>query len=94
MYVNEPSEKAWLPEIEQSPELFDEPRHYSDFFYDDQPLDSGPRVGYARGVHTQVCRLDGNGNHLTMAKDCPHFDGYDEEGRIIQKGWTVQRSGT
>lgn len=91
MYVNDPSEKAHLPELEQSQELLEEPRHYRDFFWDDQPLDTGRHVGYHRSLHTQVCRFDQEGNHLTIAKNCPHFDISDEEGRRIQKGWTVQQ---
>lgn len=91
MYVNDPSEKALLPEIfKPAEDILEEPRHYSEFFYDDQPEPGMRMAGYSHGLHTQICRFDQEGNHVTMAKDCTHFDQADEEGPKIQKGWTAQ----
>ena len=93
MYVNEPSELALLPELKEEID-FEEPRDYHEFFWDDQPGDPGKYAAWHRGIHTQVCRFDPEGNHVTMARDCPHFELEDEEGKRIQEGWTVQWQNT
>lgn len=90
MYVSDPHELAYLPEVKQEIE-FAEPRDYHEFFYDDQQgLNLGTTTGDHLGIHTQICRFDSEGNHVYMAKDCPHFNIEDEMGKTIQQGWTVQ----
>jgi hypothetical protein len=89
VYVNDPSDLALLPEVKQDI-ILEEPRDYHEFFYDDQPPHSRRFSEDHRGIYTQICRFDQEGNHVTMAKDCPHFVQSDEEGQKIQKGWTAQ----
>lgn len=90
MYVNAPSELAELPQVKHEIE-FEEPRDYHEFFYDDaRNPNYGKHADSHWGIHTQVCRFNERGEHVSMAKDCPHFDIADEEGPQIQKGWTVQ----
>ena len=102
MYVNDPSQLAQLPEVKKEVE-FEEPRDYHEFFGDDQAkpfyLPPRPTVRSERlpnfgeepaRIHTQVCRFNERGEHVSMAKDCPHFDGDDEMGKKIVQGWTAQ----
>lgn len=92
-YVNDPSELALLPEMEEDLQL-EEPRDYHEFFHDDlQGLNMSPTVGWQRGINTQVCRFNSSGEHIAMAEDCPHFDMEDELGKRIRPGWTVQQNG-
>lgn len=91
-YVNDPSELALLPELENTDLDLDEPEDYHDKFWEEyQP--SGRPVGYQPLIHTQVCRFNPKtGEHTQMAKDCPHFDTEDQEGQRINPSWTVQQS--
>jgi hypothetical protein len=89
--INDPHELALLPEREQAQELFEEPRPYKDFFYDDHAPASGRETGHVRGIHTQVCRFNQQGEHAYVADDCPHGSMEDEQGRIMPPGWTVQQ---
>lgn len=89
MYVNDPNELATLPEVKREV-AFEEPRDYHEFFFDDRPKPGSKFAEDHWGIHSQVCRFDSEGNHVAMAHDCPHFDLEDEQGRRIQKGWTVQ----
>jgi len=88
MYINDPFDKAIPPSLEEVI-LDDEPRDYHEYFWDEY-VERGQRVSRKQKLYTQVCRFDQNGDHITMAKDCPHFDAEDEEGRRIRPGWTVQ----
>lgn len=90
MYVNDPHEKAALPEVVSDLE-FEEARDYHEFFYDDLPQPGGKYTGYHWGFHTDICRFDEQGRHTQMADNCPHFDLEDEEGKRILPGWTVQQ---
>lgn len=88
MWVNDPSEKALVPE--RFDEIADdEPRDYHEFFWD-EGIQRGRFVSWQPRIHTQVCRFDGNGGHVSMAQDCPHFEVEDEMGRNIPSNWTVQ----
>lgn len=89
--INDPNELALLPEREQTEQLFDEPRPYKDFFYDDQAPPSTRETGYHRGIHTEVCRFNGKGEHTYIAEHCPHDNIEDEQGRVMPEGWTVQQ---
>jgi hypothetical protein len=90
MFVNDPSELALLPEVEEDG-LYAEPaRDYHEFFNDDRPMPGQRHTGWNPPIQTQICRFNQYNEHTTMAEDCPHFNPSDEEGRIIRKGWTVQ----
>lgn len=95
MYLQDPHDKALLPELESASleDLLEEPRDYHEFFWDDTPLDSGRQIGYHHPIHAQVCRFNGRGEHIVMARNCPHFEMEDQEGKTIQKGWTAQSKG-
>jgi len=88
-YVNDPWDKTLPPVIEQAEDLFEEPRDYHEFFYDDLPPSSNRELGYQHGLQSEVCRFK-DGKHITMAPNCPHFDEYDEMGRKIREGWVAQ----
>ncbi len=91
MYVNDPNELTLRPKL--LVEVADEePRDYHEFFWD-EAVQRGRHLSPERQPHTQVCRFDGAGEHVTMAKDCPHFEMEDEMGRRIATGWTVQHNG-
>jgi len=47
-------------------------------------------TGYQHNLATDICRFDERGQHVQMAKNCPHYAQQDEEGPRIQQGWTVQ----
>lgn len=87
--INDPFELAEPPSLEDSEVYEDEPEDYHDKFWEEfQP---GVRhVSYEPPIYTQVCRFDFEGNHVEMAKGCPHYDAVDEEGPRIVPGWTVQ----
>jgi hypothetical protein len=88
--VNDPNELALLPEVISEVEL-GEPRDYHEFFWDDtRDPNFGRSVDYHLGIHTQVCRFNGRGEHIVMAKDCPHFVESDEEGKKVIPNWTAQ----
>lgn len=92
MYLIDPFDKIFPPALEQAPEEFleDEPRDYHEFFWD-EAVERGHHVDpRGKTLYTEICRFDQDGNHITMAKHCPHFDPEDEEGRKIRTGWTVQ----
>jgi hypothetical protein len=89
-YVNDPSELALLPELVSDIPV-EEPRDYHEFFWDEAVERGRYASGYER-AYTQVCRFDDNGEHITMAKDCPHFELEDETGKMIREGWTVQQN--
>lgn len=89
-FLNDPHQLAVPPTVE-SEEEDEGPRDYHDFFHDDRPE---PGMNYADGgwgFHTQVCRFDKGGVHITIADDCPHFSPEDEMGKVVSKGWTVQQ---
>jgi hypothetical protein len=88
-YINDPYELT-LPPQSYSEVNEEEPRHWSEFFYDDQPYPGARFAGAPDRAYTEMCRFDEEGNHTVMAEHCPHFDEADEEGRIVRKGWTVQ----
>lgn len=91
-YVNDPSEKALLPTIlVPEEELLAEPRDYHEFFYDDLPKYDPKFAGSPYQPYTQVCVFDEEGNHTSMAHNCPHYDMEDETGRKIRGSWTVQQ---
>lgn len=89
MYVSDPFDKIFPPHLIDNPIEDDEPRDYHDFFWDDITQGSNHIQGSRRTLHTQVCKFV-DGVHTQMARDCPHFNMEDEEGRLIQKGWTAQ----
>lgn len=89
-YINDPSELAMSPALISDIEI-EEPRDYHDYFWDDQQLGSAKYADNSYGIHVQRCVFDDSGDHLYMAKDCPHFELEDEEGPRIQQGWTVQQ---
>lgn len=78
-----------LAEVEE--DLFEEPRDYHEFFWD-EAIERGSNYvsGFSQRLHTQVCRFDKKGEHVIMARNCPHFEVEDEEGKRIRKGWTCQ----
>lgn len=88
--MNDPNDLAQLPTVKQDIEL-EEPRDYHEFFWDDA---RNPNYGKSPdshwGIHTQVCRFNERGEHVVIARDCPHYDQSNEEGPQIQKGWTAQ----
>lgn len=94
MYINDPFDKMIPPKLENSEEidLEEGPRDYHEFFWD-EAIERGRYIERAPGktLYTEICRFDSQGNHLTMAKNCPHFDPEDEEGRKIRTDWTVQQ---
>jgi hypothetical protein len=92
-YVNDPFELTLEPTLEDKGMEFEEPRDYHEFFHDDRPAPGSYFASREYGIQTQVCRFDSSGDHVTMAKDCPHFNAEDEEGKVIRKGWTVQSNG-
>lgn len=94
MYVNDPFELAQLPvrEEDQFAEE-DEGPSLEDIFFEHHVIPHSS-VGFDIGAHTGVCRLDGDGNHTYMDKNCQHFEAEDEEGKRIAKGWTVQSGRT
>lgn len=92
MFVNDPSELA-LPPKQISVVELEEPRDYHEFFWE-EAIERGRYTGRPDRGYTQVCRLDSHGEHVTMARDCPHFDLEDEMGRRINPGWTVQQNGS
>lgn len=87
--INDPFELAEPPTLEDSGILEEEPEDYHDRFWDDVKF-GGKRTGYQPRIYVQICRFDDEGNHVEMAKDCPHYDAVDEEGPRIVPGWTVQ----
>lgn len=90
-YVNDPSELALLPELVSDIPV-EAVRDYHEFFYD-EAVERGRYTSDYERAYTQVCRFDENGDHVMMAKDCPHFEAEDEMGKVIRKGWTVQQNG-
>lgn len=89
MYVNDPFDKMIPPALEQAEELLEEPRDYHEFFWD-EAIERGRHAQRMLGAQVQICRFDSSGNHLAMAKNCPHFDSDDEQGRKVRTDWTVQ----
>jgi hypothetical protein len=88
MYGYDPFELAQPPElIKEEPE--EEIRDYHDLFWE-EAIERGRYVSGDEFLHTQICRFNKDGEHITMAKDCPHFNIDDEEGKRIKPGWTVQ----
>ena len=94
MYVNNPDEKAMLPELDKASiieQLMEEPPDPREAFWEEaSKVDSARSVDYHGAIHAQVCRFNSRGEHVIMARDCPHFETEDEEGKTIQKGWTAQ----
>jgi hypothetical protein len=88
MYIGDPTELMLPPKLVQDIDL-SEPRDYHEFFWD-EAVQRGQYAGPAGRAHTQVCRFDDQGDHVTMAKDCPHYEVEDEMGKHIPRGWTVQ----
>lgn len=91
-WVNEPSDLAQLPQLEQSDVFEDEPADPLDKFWEEASMSvyGGVSTGYRQGAHVRVCRFDEYGNHTSMSDDCPHYDSSDEEGPRVRPGWTVQ----
>lgn len=90
MYLNDPDELSLPPVLEQMIEE-EEPRPPEDFFWDDVPHSLYDRhLPFHQGIHVDACRFNDKGEHVHMAKNCPHYDTEDEEGRRIQQCWTVQ----
>jgi hypothetical protein len=87
--INDPFELTHPPSLEDSEVYEDEPVDYHDRFWDDISL-GGRQVGHEPPIYTQVCRFDTEGNHVEMARGCPHYDASDEEGPRVSPGWTVQ----
>lgn len=88
-YVYDPIALVQHPTIKQAEGLPDEPRDYHEFFWE-EAIERGRHVQGRERLYTEVCRFDENGDHTVMAKNCPHFDSEDEEGKITRPGWTVQ----
>lgn len=90
MYLPDPEQLMLKPRIlEGELDVDEEPRDYHEFFWD-EAVERGRQIGPSQRLHTQVCRFDQNGIHITMAAGCPHFEMEDETGRNIQRGWTAQ----
>lgn len=93
MYLTDPFDHMLPPVLENSDELDLEegPRDYHEFFWD-EAVERGQYIPRAPGktLHTEICRFNSSGEHTTMARNCPHFDLEDEEGKRIRQGWTVQ----
>lgn len=62
----------------------------AEHFFSELSRPAGKTVSREWAIHTERCRFDSAGNHLTMAEHCPHFDSHDEMGKRINTGWTVQ----
>lgn len=91
MYVSDPTDLMRAPVHEQGEEDI-EPRDYHDFFHDDRPALGQKFTGRPDNLHTEVCRLNPDGTHITMAEHCPHFSTEDEMGRPVTPGWTIQQN--
>lgn len=91
MYLHDPVALVQHPTLaETEEEVFEEPRDYHEFFWDEAVQRGRSISGISERLYTQVCKFDEDGNHTVMARNCPHFDLEDEEGKRIQRGWTAQ----
>jgi len=90
-WLPDPFQAAQPPTVELIEEELEEPRDYHDYFWDDIRYSQGRDAVRDSGMHMETCRFDENGDHVTMAEHCPHFDVEDETGKRIQPGWTVQQ---
>ena|SRR5271170_7201974 len=95
-WVNEPSDLAQLPQLEQSDVFDDEPQDPQQEFWEEigDPVLTGYNAAYHREIitHRRVCVFDDNGNHIQMSESCPHYESSDEEGLRVSPGWTVQNN--
>jgi hypothetical protein len=82
---------AWQPVPPVSEEdLEDEPKQPADYFFEEANISPGMSVGPRQSGYTSVCRYDQLGRHIRGTRNCPHNQDFDETGRIMPEGWTVQ----
>ena len=87
-FVNDPWDKAIPPKGVSTIEEV-ATRDYHEFFWD-EAVQRSLSVGKPQRAYTQVCRFNEAGEHISFARDCPHFNQEDEMGRPVRKGWSVQ----
>jgi len=88
-WLPDPFQLAEAPSIAEPEIDVEEPPSNEEIFYGSirhYPDTAGSELG----IHVDACRFDEDGNHVQMAKRCPHYDAEDEQGRRIAPGWTVQ----
>jgi hypothetical protein len=88
-FYYDPWEKILPPKLEEAPDPDEPPPDPKDKFWE-EAVERGTHIGPPQRLYTQVCRFGPDGEHTSMAKDCPHFNYEDETGKNIRKGWTVQ----
>lgn len=93
MYLNDPFDLTLQPQIEGWDKVEEEEQgpDYQEIFNAESHFRPGT-LPYHNNFAVEICRFDNQGNHLTMAKNCPHYEGSDEEGPRIRPGWTVQQN--
>ena len=82
------SAMAWQPKP-PAPVEEEEPWQPADYFFDEAKLSSGLPVGPRQHGYTGICRYE-QGRHIQGTKNCPHNQDFDETGRVVPEGWTVQ----
>lgn len=85
------SDMAWQPKPPAPLEEEEEPWQPIDYFFDEAKLSPGLPVGHQQHGYTGICRYDGQGRHIIGTRHCPHNQEFDETGKIMPQGWTVQK---
>jgi hypothetical protein len=88
-WVEDPWEKTLPPKLAEIENLDEEPSDPKEKFWE-EAVERGSYVGPPQRLYTEVCRFGPDGEHTSMAKNCPHFEYEDEMGKNIRKGWTSQ----
>lgn len=90
-WLPDPFQLAQPPTIEGIEEMEEEAPPTPDEVFHSQFSHRPDDTSYHASFAVDTCRFDESGEHIQMARNCPHFDSHDEEGPRIIPGWTVQR---